>query len=86
MEAIYCIFALIMLLNMVQILVVFDKNLIFFFVLYEVYLHSSVDKNSMLEARIIIIKKLFENRGSDLYFDVFCVQIFIQNILGAKKF
>ncbi len=37
----------------------------------------------MFEARI----KLFEIRGSDLYFDILHVQIFIQkNILGVVKF
>ncbi len=41
---------------------------------------------TMLEARIKLIF-LFESKGSDVYFDVLHVQIFIQqNILGAVNF
>ncbi len=73
--------------------VVFDKNAIFsafsskwfFFFFYETYLHSSVDKKNNAWSQNKTF--LFESRGSDLYFDVLHVQIFIQqNILGAMKF
>ncbi len=72
--------------------VVSDKNAIFsafssiffYFFMKPTFIQVLI-KKTMLEAKIKLF--LFESRGSDLYFDVLHVQIFIQqNILGAMKF
>ncbi len=71
--------------------VVFDKNAILSFLLKmfkmkPTYIQVLIKKKTMLEARIQQIF-FFERRGSDLYFVVLHVQIFIQqNIPGAMKF
>ncbi len=49
---------------------------------YETYLHSSLDKKRMLEARIVL-----KVEGLFFIFDLLHVQIFLQqNILVAMKF
>ncbi len=84
MEDIYCIFALIILLNMIQmqylIKMRFCSKCCFF--MKPTYIQVLIKKN-----KFFLLLLLFESRRSDLYFDVLHIQILIQqNILGAMKF
>ncbi len=92
MEAIYCIFALIILLNMIQtyylIKKLFCQLFAQIFVLKYIYFFLLAFKcwwKIMLEARLFFFF-FFLSRGSVLYFYVLHVCIFIQqNIWGSTK-